>query len=101
MKLKGELFEIRYYTEILVNTANWLIKNGKLKPSNCPIEVARGKRNLINREPKHKDSDDFISPKKLSNGLYIETNHNKDNCIYYAKRLLEKFGVPQEFLMIE
>ncbi|MGB9756600.1 MAG: type I restriction enzyme HsdR N-terminal domain-containing protein [Candidatus Bathyarchaeales archaeon] len=101
MKLKGEVFELRNSFEILVNTANWLIKNGKLKPSDCPVGIGRGKRNLINREPKHKYGDDFRAPKKLSSGLWIETHYSTASCINYAKRLLEKFGVSSDILTIE
>jgi len=101
MKLKGEVFELRNSFEILVNTANWLIKNGKLRPSDCPVGIGRGKRNLINKEPKHKYGDDFRAPKKLSNGLWIEAHYSTAGCIKYAKRLLEKFGVSSDTLMIE
>jgi hypothetical protein len=101
MKLKGEVFELHNSFEILVNTANWLIKNGRLKPSDCPVGIGRGKRNLINKEPKHKYGSDFRAPKKLSNGWWIETHYSTAGCINYAKRLLEKFGVPSDILMFE
>ncbi len=101
MKLKGEVFELRNSFEILVNTANWLIKNGKLKPSDCPVGIGRGKRSLINKEPKHKYGDDFRAPKKLSNGLWIDTHYSTAGCINYTKRLLEKFGVSSDILTIE
>jgi len=101
MKLRGEVFELRNSFEILVNTANWLIKNGRLRPSDCPVGIGRGKRNLINKEPKHKYGSDFRAPKKLSNGLWIEAHYSTAGCINYAKRLLEKFGVPSDTLMIE
>jgi len=101
MKLKGEVFELRNSFEILVNTANWLIKNGKLRSSDSPVGIGRGKRNLINKEPKHKYGGDFRAPKKLSNGLWIETHYSTASCINYAKRLLEKFGVSSDILMIE
>jgi hypothetical protein len=101
MKLKGEVFELRNSFEILVNTANWLIKNGKLRPSDCPVGIGRGKRNLINKEPKHKYGDDFRAPKKLSNGLWIETHYSTAGCVNYTKRLLEKFRVSSDILTIE
>lgn len=101
MKLKGEVFELRNSFEILVNTANWLIKNGRLKPADCPVGIGRGKRNLINKEPKHKYGCDFRAPKKLPSGLWIETHYSTAGCINYAKRLLEKFGVSSDILMIE
>jgi hypothetical protein len=100
MKLKGEVFEIQNSYEILVNTANWLIKNGKLKLSDCPVGIGP-KRYLVNKEPKHKYGDDFRAPKKLSNGLWIETHYSTASCINYAKRLLEKFGISSDILTIE
>jgi len=102
MKLKGEVFELYNSYEVLINTANWLIRNGKLKPSDCPVGIGRGrKRYLINKEPKHKYGDAFRAPKKLSNGLWIETHYSTAACINYAKRLLEKFGISSDILTIE
>jgi hypothetical protein len=100
MKLKGEVFKLRNSFEILVNTANWLIKNGKLKASDCPV-AAGHKRNLINKEPKHKYGDNFRAPKKISNGLWIETSYSTAACINWSNRLLEKFGVSPDILTIE
>lgn len=101
MKLKGEFFELRNSFEILVNTANWLIKNGRLKYGDYPVGIGRGKRYLIHKEAKHKYGDDFRAPKKLSNGLWIETHYSTASTINYSKRLLEKFGVPSDILTIE
>lgn len=101
MKIKGEIFELQYSFEILVNTANWLIRNNKIKPSDCPIGIGRSKRYLINIEPKHRYGNNFVSPKKLSNGLWIETHYSTVSCISYAKRLLEKFGFSPDILVIE
>jgi hypothetical protein len=101
MKLKGETFELRNSFEILVNTANWLIKNGKLKTSDCPVAIGRGKRCLINRQAKHPGHSDFRAPKQLSNGLFIETSISSKGAIDYSKRLLEKFGFSPDTLKIE
>ena len=101
MKLKGETFELRNSFEILVNTANWLIKNGKLKTSDCPVVIGRGKRCLINRQTKHPDHSDFRAPKPISHGLFIETHIGTKGAIDYTKRLLKKFGVSPDILTIE
>jgi hypothetical protein len=100
MKLAGEVFDLRNSWEILTNTANWLIKKGKLKPSDCPVGLGH-KRNLVNTQPKHKYGDDFRAPKKLPNGLWIETHYSTAGCINCAKRLLERFGFSPDSLAIE
>ena len=100
MKLAGEVFELRNSWEILTNTANWLIRKGKLKPSDCPVGIGH-KRNLVNTQPKHKYGDDFRAPKRLPNGLWIETHYSTASCINCAKRLLERFGFSPDSLAIE
>ena len=62
--------------------------------------IGRGKRYLINKESKHKYGDDFRAPKKLSNGLWIETHASTAGTINYTKRLLERFGVSPDILTI-
>ena len=100
MELKGEIFVLRNSYEILVNTANWLIKNNKLKSSDCPVVIGRGKRYLINKEAKHRDGSNFVAPKPLLHGLWIETHYSTATCINYARRLLEKFGFPPDTLKL-
>jgi len=100
MKIGSDVFEIRNSYEILVNTAEWLIRKGKLKRSECPILIGR-KRYLINTEPKHRYGDNFRAPKRLSNGLYIEVHYSTAGCINNARRLLEKFGFRGDMLEVQ
>jgi hypothetical protein len=62
--------------EILTYGANWLIKNRKLKASNCPINITGGEKFLVNTKPIHKDGSPFRGKKRLSNGLWIDTAFN-------------------------
>lgn len=99
IKLPGESYEIRKSYEILVHTANWLIKKGKLKNSDCPVIIGH-KRNLVNTQPEHAHGE-FRAARRLSNGLWIETHYSTADCIKYAKHLLERFGYPPDTLIIE
>jgi hypothetical protein len=101
MRIGSDSYRLGYSYEILLNTAEWLIKNGKLKTGECPVSVARGNRYLINTEPKHRDERPFTGPKKLSNGLWIERAYGTQNLIDYAKRLLEKSGYPSDMLEVQ
>lgn len=100
MKIGKDVFEIRNSYEILITTANWLIKQGKLKLTDCPVGIGY-KRNLINKEPKHKYGGDFRAPKKLSNGLWIDVHYSTAGCINTARRLLEKFGYSSNTLEVQ
>ena len=100
MRIERDVFEIRNSYEILINTANWLIKKGQLKLTDCPVGMGH-KRNLVNREPKHKYGDSFTAPKKLPNGLWIETHYSTAHCINNARRLLERFGYQGNILEVQ
>jgi hypothetical protein len=101
MKLGDKNFEINNAYEILVNTANWLIENGKIKPSDCPIRVEGSKRYLINNKPYHENGKKFIEGgKKLSKDLWIEANHGTGTCMHYAFYLLKKFGASSELKIV-
>ncbi|MEM2876363.1 MAG: hypothetical protein QXL67_05380 [Candidatus Bathyarchaeia archaeon] len=99
MKVSGDSFEVKKSYEVLTNAAEWLIRKGKLKKSDCPIPIGR-KRHLIHIEPKHGCRDDFRAPKKLSNNLYIETHWSTVGCINNARRLLGRFGYRGDTLQV-
>jgi len=99
MKIGTDAYEIRNSYDILVNTTEWLIGKGKLKRSDCPIAMGH-KRNLVNTQSKHIYGDDFRAPKRLSNGLYIETHYSTANCINNARRLLERYRYQGNMLNI-
>ena len=104
MQIGSESYELRYGYEILLNTANWLIDKGDLRPSDYPIRVVKGSRYLINNIPKHTEHKlgvDFRGGKTLKNDLFIETAYGNPQGIEYAKRLLEKYGYDPEILKIE
>lgn len=100
MKIGSDTYEIRNSYDILVNTAEWLIKKAKLRKENCPI-VSGHKRNLVNIQPKHRYEDNFRAPKKLSNGLYIETHYSTASCISNARKLLEKCGYSKNVMELK
>jgi predicted type IV restriction endonuclease len=91
---------VKYSNEVLVNTAEWLIQQGKLSAAECPIPLGR-KRNLVSIEPKHGDEQDFRAPKRLSTGLWLEANLSGRDCIKHARRLLKTLGYPDEMLEVE
>jgi hypothetical protein len=99
MKIGTEIYKIKHAYDILINTAEWLIKKGKLKKDDCPIGAGY-KRNLIHTQPIHIDGARFSSPKQLSNGLFIETKYSNTNCINKARTLLDRYKYPSNILSI-
>lgn len=100
MKIGTDIYEIRNSYDNVVKTAEWLIQKGKLKKENCPISSGH-KRNIVNIQPKHRYGDDFKAPKRLSNGLFIETHYSTATCITNARKLLEKCGYGEDMLEVQ
>lgn len=101
MQIDGESYELEYKYEILVNTANWLIDKGSLKPSDCPVKLtSRSKTYFINRTPERAPDHEFWRPQKLKNGLFIEGDRS-DIAIENTKKLLKKYGYDPKILQIE
>ncbi len=95
MILADERYEIKHYNQILFNTVEWLIKRGKL---NEPI-ILNEKRYLINYQPKHQYRD-YITPRQLSNSLYIELHFRTKRFLSLSKFLLRKCGFSEDLLEI-
>lgn len=100
MYIGNERFDINTANQILINTAEWLIKKGKINEKNIPIP-AGPKRYLINRENKNKYGGPLPGGKRLSNGYWIMLNLSKDNCVIQARRLLKKFEFDPTLLRLE
>jgi len=100
MRIGGRSYELRHSFEILVNVGNWLVEQQKLTKANCPVPIGR-KRDLVNIEPKHRYGDAFLAPKKLTNGLWIETHYSTAAAIRSARYLLARFRVPGSSLNLE
>ena len=99
MRLGGYAGELKYSYEILTKTAEWLIQQGKLRASDCPVPTGR-KRYLVNREARHPDGAGFTAPRQLSNGLWLETHFSTKGCTRNAKRLLEAGGYSTDILEV-
>ncbi|MCM8774718.1 MAG: hypothetical protein NC820_08350, partial [Candidatus Omnitrophica bacterium] len=82
IKIKGEFIPIDSSFEILTQTAEYLIRQKKLTKDKVPIK-AGPRRYLINSKPEHRNNNRMRAPKRLSNGLYIETHYSTNRCIEY------------------
>lgn len=103
--IAGETYECRYAKDIAVHAANWLVEQGRISKSDCPITVTRRSgrgmdRCLINVAPQHLRGGRFRSPEQLSNGLFIETHASRAELERYARRLLEWADVDPDVMEV-
>ena len=93
-------FPIKAYRDIIVNTAEWLIRGGYLDKSMVPMQLGR-KRYLINSSRIHPEGNSMFGPKRLSNGMYVETHASRYDCERWARKLLSACGLKEDLLRVE
>jgi hypothetical protein len=55
LRIGAEAFQVRNWVDVSLHFVEWLIREGHLRVSDCPVPTARGyKKNFINTEPRHK-----------------------------------------------
>jgi hypothetical protein len=86
--------------EVLITVAEWLIRQGKLKPDSAPVESGPS-RYIVNNEPIHKSGKKFLDDYLLSNGLHLEVHGSHQAVEANSKLLMEKFGYGKNTIAIE
>ncbi len=85
--------------EVLIQTAEWLIKNHKLKVEDAPIESGPI-RYIVNVKPRHKSGSNFFDSYKLSNGLFLEVHGSHEAVEINARTLMKHFGYEEKTLEV-
>ena len=100
--LDGKHYPIISAFEILLQTAEWLIKLKKLNRDVCPILPGENSkvRYLIHTQPIHQSGTPFKRPKLLTNGLYLDVNYSLKDSVRLAKSLLVRNGYPPTTLQL-
>ena len=81
------------WTDLLVETAEWLIRNRLLTKADCPIATSGMRdRFLIASSPQHPSGRNWTQFKELSNGLFIDTQHDVHHVFVHCIELLTCFG---------
>ena len=83
---------INSWGDLLLETAEWLIREGLLTKEVCPVRLNRANRYLVHVEPIHPSGKNFGFSKELSNGLHMELKFDVKNLVRHCRLLLEQFG---------
>ena len=84
---------LRYWNNILLETAEYLIQTGQLTHAKCPIPAATGSRYVCHSVASHSDSKPFTHCRQLSNGLFVEVNGSAQSLVkIYTLSLLSHCG---------
>ena len=101
VNLNNKEHELKHSYQILVLVADWLIDQGHLILSECPITLSKSKkRYLVHSVPTHPSGKAFFAKVELKNGLYIESHASTKSLIETSTRLLEKYGYAASILNV-
>jgi len=92
----GSRANLKSWRGMLAGVADWLVRNGHLDESHCPVPIGE-KNAILNTRPAHQDgarSRHFVE----AGHLHVFVNVNGANAIRYSIRLIETAGLnPSDF----
>ena len=87
----GEGKPIATWKSLLLEVAEWLIRDGALTAERCPIPAGKNNTShyVVNLQPRHAKGTDFFGPHRLSNGLYLTSTGSGQALFSRCRALLE------------
>ena len=86
---------IKYWSGVVVEITQWLVKGEHLHPDRCPIQ--RRSRYLVATSPVHPDGKGFTAPEQVS-AVYVEKNYSAKNLVINARTIIKRLGLdPAQF----
>ena len=90
---RGNEISVLNWAALLVETAEWLIRQGMLTEAVCPVKVGgMTSRYLIAVTANHPSRREFKNGKRLSNGLFLELHWASKAIARLCEQLVDKFG---------
>lgn len=95
----GKEARVNNWADLLVETAEWLIREGLLTRERQTVRLRRAtKKYLIHVAPDHPSGRAFNNRKQLSNGLYMDLQWSSKAIARICAQLVNEFGQdPEEF----
>ncbi len=92
----GDMVKLKAWRGVLANVANWLVNEGRLDESHCPVPIGT-KNAVLNTRPVHQNGKRFRSYEKAGR-LYVFLNVSPENAISHAINLIGMAGLdPNNF----
>jgi hypothetical protein len=88
---RGKEKQIRYWKDVTVEVAEWLIRIGALTAQKCPISRTHG-RHIVHSKHQHPTGREFPNPHTLSNGLFLAAGAPARKAVDDAIKVTEYLG---------
>ena len=89
----GDELQPSNWRGLLIEVAEWLIRDGVLTQDRCPVTVGKNAAySMVNLQPKHPNGKDFYASHPLSNGLFLAPHANASNIVHKCRAIIEHLG---------
>ena len=91
----GEERQVGNWTNLFIEVAEWLVRNGALTKDKCPVYTDTQRRQWywVNFEPKHPNGIDFSMQHRLSNDLFLCLSGQGREIVSSCKSLMNSVGL--------
>ncbi len=97
----GEERQIKTWWHVLFEVAAWLSRTGRLTRDMCPVRREKSRyRHIVHTEARHSNGNEFVAPRQLPNGIFLEADYNANDSTGNARFLLTRCNqAPAEVLL--
>ena len=89
----GEERTVENWRGLLIEVAEWLVREGSLDSKKCPVKASRKGSYFVHTKAHHQNPKrTFASPRRLSNGLFLAAHGSAAAMVDRSRRLLERLG---------
>ena len=89
----GDERDVRSWKRLLIELAEWLIRDGALTADKCPLSRRQGYSHcLVNSQPRHPDETDIFEPHRLPNGLFLASHGGSLELVRKCRAIMDYLG---------
>ena len=89
----GDERDVRSWKSLLIEVAEWLIRDGALTADKCPLSRRQGYSHcLVNSQPRHPDGTDIFEPHRLPNGLFLASHGGSLELVRKCRAIMDYLG---------
>jgi hypothetical protein len=89
---------VKAWRDILILVVEWLLRQGLVKATDCPVKLPRASRYLISTSPNHQSGDSFSAPEKIEY-VWVETKASSRQLTHDAVFFLRQYGKGGDFIV--
>ncbi len=89
----GDELQPSKWRGLLIEVAEWLIRDGVLSQDRCPVTVGKNDAySMVSLEPRHPNGKAFYASHSLSNGLFLAPHANANDIVHKCRAIMEHLG---------